>query len=373
MTLEPETDGNSDCSTYHPILEREAYKQCLCEHDPSLCPDDVVYFFHSDHLGSSSVLTDSEGIPYQFLVYLPWGEILGEQKAAPFSTPYQFNGKELDSETGLYNYGARYYDPSLSVWLSVDPLADHPNQVDKTPYAYAWNNPVNLIDPDGRCPKCPEGASLGDTYDWGGSTFTFGEGGWATSVDEVTVTAPRSIPLRTAFTEAGADAFGGFSYGGLNMIIDAESAARHGSLEGGTSVLIYGASKDVSLVPSIEFTGVTVGELDYEGFDRDNIAESLIDIKIRTHSFSAGHILNFKTTKVEGSGYNQSYLNGRLYGASLGVSAAPVDYGGGYESLGSNYRLTRPLQTHADSLRYTEKYKEYHSRIDSFYQVLKKQ
>jgi len=37
----------------------------------------------------------------------------------------------------------------------VDPLADHPNQVDKSPYAYAWNNPISLTDPDGRCPDCP--------------------------------------------------------------------------------------------------------------------------------------------------------------------------------------------------------------------------
>ena len=39
--------------------------------------------------------------------------------------------------------------------LSVDPLADHPNQIDKSPYAYVWNNPTLLTDPDGRCPKCP--------------------------------------------------------------------------------------------------------------------------------------------------------------------------------------------------------------------------
>ncbi|WP_342332356.1 hypothetical protein [Pedobacter sp. FW305-3-2-15-E-R2A2] len=37
----------------------------------------------------------------------------------------------------------------------VDQLADHPNQIDKSPYAYGWNNPVNLTDPDGNCPVCP--------------------------------------------------------------------------------------------------------------------------------------------------------------------------------------------------------------------------
>jgi hypothetical protein len=45
--------------------------------------------------------------------------------------------------------------------LRVDPLADHPNQVDKSPYAYAWNNPVSLTDPDGRCPICPFLAKAG--------------------------------------------------------------------------------------------------------------------------------------------------------------------------------------------------------------------
>lgn len=37
----------------------------------------------------------------------------------------------------------------------VDALSDHPNQIDKSPYAYGWNNPVNLTDPDGNCPVCP--------------------------------------------------------------------------------------------------------------------------------------------------------------------------------------------------------------------------
>ena len=38
--------------------------------------------------------------------------------------PYMFNGKELDTETGLYYYGARYYDPRVSLWLNVDPSAE---------------------------------------------------------------------------------------------------------------------------------------------------------------------------------------------------------------------------------------------------------
>jgi RHS repeat-associated protein len=67
-----------------------------------------------------------------------------------YRTPFKFNGKELDEETGLYYYGARYYDPKISIWLSVDPHA-HVMPF-ASPYAYCLNNPINMIDPDGRIP-----------------------------------------------------------------------------------------------------------------------------------------------------------------------------------------------------------------------------
>jgi hypothetical protein len=52
----------------------------------------------------------------------------------------------LDEETGLYYYGARYYDPRISIWLGVDPLTeDYPN---KTPYHFCSNSPVKRIDPN---------------------------------------------------------------------------------------------------------------------------------------------------------------------------------------------------------------------------------
>jgi len=94
-----------------------------------------------------------------------------------YGTPYKYNGKELDSETGLYYYGARYYNPELSLWLSVDPKADHPKVIGHSPYTYALNNPVKYIDPNGQLPIIPIiagiwalaelGMSAYDAYDTG--------------------------------------------------------------------------------------------------------------------------------------------------------------------------------------------------------------
>lgn len=103
------------------------------------------------HLGSSSFLTDAAGDPYQFVLYLPFGETFAEDRAAGYATPYRFNAKELDEETGLYYYGARYYDPRVSMWWVVDPLAGE--MPAWSPYAYTFQNPVRYIDPTGMIPE----------------------------------------------------------------------------------------------------------------------------------------------------------------------------------------------------------------------------
>jgi RHS repeat-associated protein len=69
--------------------------------------------------------------------------------------PYLFTGKEFDVETGLYYFGARYYDPRLSLWTTADPILGNlmhsgPNSVQLALYTYAGNNPIGLFDPDGR-------------------------------------------------------------------------------------------------------------------------------------------------------------------------------------------------------------------------------
>ena len=102
---------------------------------------------------------------------------MAEQKAGGWATLYKYTGKELDEQIGMYDYGARFYDPSLSLWTSVDPLADHPRQVSYNPYHYTHNNPVNYTDPDGKIPiplivaglwaLAEVGMSAYDAYDTG--------------------------------------------------------------------------------------------------------------------------------------------------------------------------------------------------------------
>ena len=106
-----------------------------------------IFFYHSDHLGSTSYITDKDANITQFDAYLPYGELLVDEHSSSEDMPYKFNGKELDEETGLYYYGARYMDPKISMWLGVDPLAE--KNVSTSPFAFCNGNPINYLDLDG--------------------------------------------------------------------------------------------------------------------------------------------------------------------------------------------------------------------------------
>lgn len=126
-------------------------------------PANPMYFYHPDHLGTSTFLTDVNGNAYQFFLNLPFGETMAEQSGSQYyQTPYKFNGKELDDETGLYYYGARYYDPKASIWLSVDPLMEKYQGFN--PYNYCMQNPVKLVDPDGKGPT--DWVKKGNKWTW---------------------------------------------------------------------------------------------------------------------------------------------------------------------------------------------------------------
>ena len=109
--------------------------------------ENLQFFYHPDHLGSSSFITNLDGEVVQHIEYVPFGEVFIEERNSVWNTPYLFNAKEFDEETGLYYYGARYYEPRLSLWLSTDPAQE--KTLHLTTYNFSQNNPINYIDADG--------------------------------------------------------------------------------------------------------------------------------------------------------------------------------------------------------------------------------
>ncbi len=106
--------------------------------------ENLQFFYHSDHLGSSSFITNLDGEVVQHIEYVPFGEVFIEERNNVWNTLYLFNAKEFDEETGMYYYGARYYDPRLSLWMSTDPMQEKYSHINT--YCYAFNNPLNFVD-----------------------------------------------------------------------------------------------------------------------------------------------------------------------------------------------------------------------------------
>ena len=110
-----------------------------------------TFFYHSDHLGSTSYITDDHANITQYDAYLPYGELLVDEHSSSEDLPYKFNGKHFDEETGLYYYGARYMNPVTSLWYGVDKLTEKYPTV--CGYVYTLDNPVKFIDEVGYKPS----------------------------------------------------------------------------------------------------------------------------------------------------------------------------------------------------------------------------
>src|SRR6266545_3544432 len=124
-------------------------------------PYPTTLYYHDDHLGSTHFMTNDVQDLVSHIQYFPTGELWVDEVDSRYATrmPYLFNGKELDVATGLYYYGARYYDPHLSQWVSTDPILQQymlgsPNggvftTLNLGLYAYTHNSPIDLLDPNG--------------------------------------------------------------------------------------------------------------------------------------------------------------------------------------------------------------------------------
>jgi RHS repeat-associated protein len=114
-----------------------------------------LHFYHADYLGTPQRMTDAAGGIVWEAEYLPFGKMAAGYPRGRSWNNLRLPGQYYDSESGLHHNWARYYDPSLGRYLSVDPLAAG-FAVDAravNPYVYAWNAPIELTDPTGwGCP-----------------------------------------------------------------------------------------------------------------------------------------------------------------------------------------------------------------------------
>ncbi|MBI3604741.1 MAG: RHS domain-containing protein [Nitrospirae bacterium] len=120
---------------------------------------DTVLYYHNDALGSPVAMTNSGGTVIWNVDYGPFGDEVNLNESPNLPNSHRFIGKETDVETGLHNLGARYYDPGIGRFLSVDPalLHGHPKSALNTPfglnlYSYSFDNPYRFSDSSGKWP-----------------------------------------------------------------------------------------------------------------------------------------------------------------------------------------------------------------------------
>jgi len=146
-----------------------------------IAPDRQHWYYHPDHLGSTAMVTNENGQLVDAVHYFPFGEVWLEERPASLPQDHFFTAKELDQETGFYDFGARYLDPRFSKWMSTDPALgsflpgagkpvayrlpalankwrgnpDLPGlggviaPVNLNLYGYGGQNPSTFLDPDG--------------------------------------------------------------------------------------------------------------------------------------------------------------------------------------------------------------------------------
>ena len=108
-------------------------------------------FYHSDANGNVTSMVYPNGFLAAKYLYDPFGNMLAQSGSLASANRYRFSSKEWDSNSGLYYYLYRFYDPNLQRWLSRDPMQERGGL---NLYDYVRNNPVNFVDPFGLMSKC---------------------------------------------------------------------------------------------------------------------------------------------------------------------------------------------------------------------------
>ena len=118
--------------------------------------NEVFHYYHPDHLGSSSLLSDRSGNPVERTVFSAYGREWNSASTATIRETHRYTGQPLDDETGLYFYGFRYYDPQLARFIQPDSIIpDRFNPQTWNRFSYVRNNPLKYTDPTGHADQTP--------------------------------------------------------------------------------------------------------------------------------------------------------------------------------------------------------------------------
>ncbi|MBK8574581.1 MAG: VCBS repeat-containing protein [Elusimicrobia bacterium] len=221
----------------------------------------TVLYFHQDHLGSTSLITNSVGAVVQTTKYLPFGMTWSTSGSL---TDINFTGHRLDASDGLIYMKARYYDPEIGRWISPDIIVENPfDPQSLNRYAYCRNNPINFYDPlglwrisfsfhyvigghisyDSKSGHLRTGAGVG----FGGG-FSFGNSNWDVGASKgYYVDVGYDNKMKSGYVTAqygggimGPGATNGFGYGGSGTYY-----FNQGEYQVGAGVGYYGANANV--------------------------------------------------------------------------------------------------------------------------------
>ena len=228
-------------------LEVSEPSQLVFLHQPA-----KILFYHTDHVGSSNVITDSNATVVERTEYYPFG-LIRYHLAAPFDSSYKFVGKERDKETGLDYFAARYYSPVTCRFISVDPLVETGRSFKNLhAYSYGNNNPLSFVDITGLSSQSAQDLS-GSDEEAGGKDKEPGSS-WDQLEKDLrkTLLAIGLNFLQTALREAGVSDVAQYITGGLGLAIMGYEAWESGDWEKGlvtslgaveTGIAVFGGKK----------------------------------------------------------------------------------------------------------------------------------
>ncbi|MCI3937942.1 hypothetical protein MQX03_12080 [Chryseobacterium aahli] len=301
-------------------------EDCMTNYTPPESVEHEMYWIHPDHLSGASILTNNKGDVTNWYEYMPYGEMLMENTTMNYDHPYKFNGKELDMATGYYYYGARYYDPKRSFWLSVDPLAE----ITVSPYAYVWNDPVNYADPTGLMGERKGGDGPGDGRKPDPNKIYGPKGG--VLIQEVVIRGAKKQNGIHAFMQMSLDLDKGFDDGVMDYTKDAYNFAtknayskKYWQQKGGEALM---GAAFISDINKIRPDGST------NGMD-------LFKSVSKASAYDVGHFAGyngaqFATTAAltEGGGFLLNSFRSIRLSPKVGaqnVKKPPIDYTGGVD------------------------------------------